>query len=658
MELGYCKLFLKWTLLFFFFFFFNSCNQVKTKREAFEGITADTTAIVNCIVNAEKVSGFNPDSAIKCYQLIFEQLTSIPKSYSDTCYWRQWLTLKWATVHQGIAAALTTKGEHQLALEAIEKGIERLDQPDADTCMDLSTMKTRLLNSKSIVYKKQGNYLGAIEIFRGLLQQAEEKQSIGDQAIYLTNIANIYQEMNEHTLAIEYLEKAHKFHQLVGNQRGIAACKITLGNINNTIGNYDIARNYYMEAIEDLEKMGLLAPIGLIQSNLGVIEKREGNYAAARQYYSRALENLSRVSNRNGMAMVWGNIADLANETKNYSEAIKYAQLQLEEAKKSSNLINQRYAHKHLYKAYKALGKSNEALAFFEEFVSIKDSIASTEKRNEVSRLESVYQDAKKKQQIQHLEETSALLLEKNRQNKILLIIIIAFAIAIAAATFFWIRASKADAQRKAIDLEQRLLRLQMNPHFFFNVLTSIHAMAIRGDMQQASDALMGFARLTRLILESSREEFIPISQEIEICERYAMLQSIRFPHRFSFSVHIEPTDAAEKYLIPPMLLQPFVENAIEHAFPNHANGNIKLSITRSNESLICMIDDNGVGMKSAQPNEKGKHQSLAIHITRERLSNLKRKYKRNTQISIHSPINSNGGTRVLIEIPCISNEQ
>jgi two-component sensor histidine kinase len=383
-----------------------------------------------------------------------------------------------------------------------------------------------------------------------------------------------------------------------------------------------------------------------------VLEKRQGNSKLARDYFDKALKNLTLTGNKSGVAMVWGNIADLANDTKNYSEAITYASLQLDEAKRASNLINQRYAYKHLYKANKGLNNQKEALSNYELFVTIKDSVASTEKQNEVARLEAKYQDVKKKEEIKHLEALSEVLQEKNRQKSTLIFVLGALAFSVMAAGGFWLRTIQLNSKRKALDLEQRLLRLQMNPHFFFNSLTTIQSMVLRDEKDKASDVVLSFARLMRLILESSREELIPISQEIEIVERYSLLQSLRHPNRFNLSVSIEPIAIREDLLIPPLLLQPFIENCIEHAFPSDVNGTIQLTISQINGSLIFTIEDNGIGFNTLEKSTGGQHKSLATQITRERLEIIKSKYKKDTALTIESPIDGERGTRVTIKIP------
>lgn len=633
-------------------FFALRCSTPGGNDRTSQLITTDTAELVSKLAHAEKVSVSRPDSAIVLFQEIINEIEALRLLNSDSCSLRSWGTEKKIMAIQGIAVSHTNTGDFDLALKGIGEGLELVERGRVDTCLKLHKVKERLLSSRSIVQKKQGNYLSAIETLRELLELAEEHKDISGRAIYLTNIGNAYQELGEHNLAIDYIGRAIKLHEITGNRRGVAVCKLTLANIYNTTGRFNEARSNYIETLTELTNLGYTGHVGLVQSNLGVLEKRQGNFLLAREYFNKALSSLTIAGNKSGLAMVWGNIADLANEAKNYSEAVTFAKLQLDEAIRSSNLINQRYAFKHLYKAYKGLGHTKEALQNYEEFVSIKDSIASTEKRNEVARLEAKYQDAKKKEEIKHLEALSELLQERNKQKSILLLALGALGLSVLAAGGFWLRAIRLNSKRKALDLEQRLLRSQMNPHFVFNSLTSIQSMILKEERDKASEVVLSFARLMRLILESSREEYITFSQEIEIVERYAQLQKLRFPNRFTLSVRLEPENLGEDILTLPLLLQPFVENSIEHAFTNESNGTIAIDISQEGAYIICKIEDDGLGFDTNVKRSYSDHKSLATQITRERLELIQGKLKQEATLKIESPLSKGGGTRVTIKIP------
>ena len=189
----------------------------------------------------------------------------------------------------------------------------------------------------------------------------------------------------------------------------------------------------------------------------------------------------------------------------------------------------------------------------------------------------------------------------------------------------FW-RVRRKD-KRKMIELEQRLLLSQMNPHFVFNSLTAIQSYIFRSDPYMAGKYLASFAKLVRLILENSCEQLITIAKERETIEHYLDLQSLRFSGKFKYIINVCPDIAPEHHLIPPMLAQPFIENAIEHGIIHlSTQGQIAISYKLQGKKVVLEVEDNGIGIKkSLQQDESSrtKHQSMAMQITRDRLKKL-----------------------------------
>jgi hypothetical protein len=185
---------------------------------------------------------------------------------------------------------------------------------------------------------------------------------------------------------------------------------------------------------------------------------------------------------------------------------------------------------------------------------------------------------------------------------------------------------AKLELQNHFIYLEQKALQLQMNPHFIFNVLNGIKALGISKNTDKFTATVSKFATLLRAILQNSSKEEINLKEEIETLKIYIELaqQMASIPFEFSFYLEVNNTDL-EEILLPPMLLQPFVENAIEHAFNlKTIDPKIAISFIIKNKFLHCVIEDNGIGYFE-KLSQKGtpSHQSMAINITRERIENI-----------------------------------
>ncbi|MFA5418129.1 MAG: two-component regulator propeller domain-containing protein [Bacteroidales bacterium] len=212
--------------------------------------------------------------------------------------------------------------------------------------------------------------------------------------------------------------------------------------------------------------------------------------------------------------------------------------------------------------------------------------------------------------------------------------------------------------QRKAIELQQRVFRLQMNPHFMGNSLLAIQNFIYGRDPKEAGNYLSDFARLFRLILNNSKSEFILLSKELETLELYLRLQNMRFPGKFDYTFEIDDAIDPEEFLIPPMLAQPMIENAIEHGlFTKVGKGTLKIRFLHGDQHLIFEVDDDGIGLTAARKLNliQDTHQSTALQITRERIEILGKRYRFNVLFEVKEKLGDNNqslGTIVRFTLP------
>jgi len=206
--------------------------------------------------------------------------------------------------------------------------------------------------------------------------------------------------------------------------------------------------------------------------------------------------------------------------------------------------------------------------------------------------------------------------------------------------------------------LQQRLFRLQMNPHFMYNSLLAIQNYIFSHNPMEAGNYLSDFARLFRLILNNSRSEFIKVSKEIETLNLYLRLQSLRYPNKFSYKINIDPKIDSELIMIPPMLAQPMIENALEHGlFYKDGPGFIEISFTLDGKQLVFEVQDNGIGFTKAKQkhDDNPDHKSAALEITRERIKILGKRHGFFAIFEIIEIKNNSGevkGTKVMFNLP------
>ncbi|MEI6411800.1 MAG: histidine kinase [Bacteroidota bacterium] len=224
--------------------------------------------------------------------------------------------------------------------------------------------------------------------------------------------------------------------------------------------------------------------------------------------------------------------------------------------------------------------------------------------------------------------------------------------------------AEKAKVRQQMADLEMRALRSQMNPHFVFNALNSVQNFILKNDTREASRYLTKFARLMRLILENSESPVVPLDREIELLRYYTEMEALRFNQHFAFDFQIDTNLSAESVAIPGMLIQPHIENAIWHGLMHKEDAGAKLwvrFIKAENNTIICEIEDNGVGRAKAAELEQDRpknHRSTGLSNIRTRLELLNAQLANDISLEfndLHDEMGNATGTKVVVRMPMMA---
>ncbi len=215
-----------------------------------------------------------------------------------------------------------------------------------------------------------------------------------------------------------------------------------------------------------------------------------------------------------------------------------------------------------------------------------------------------------------------------------------------------WAEQEKAFLEKQTAELEQKALRLQMNPHFIFNALNTIKGYYSGGDIHEANRYINRFSKLLRLILEND-DYLVSLDKEIEMLQLYLKLVQLRYQNIFDFKITVSKDIKREKIGIPPLLIQPIVENAIIHGIaPSLIKGKLNIDFYMENDYLVSRVIDNGIGIKASKINGKSNHKSKAIKITIERVQVINNsKNSNNFKIIEHE---APTGTEVIIRIPIL----
>jgi len=213
---------------------------------------------------------------------------------------------------------------------------------------------------------------------------------------------------------------------------------------------------------------------------------------------------------------------------------------------------------------------------------------------------------------------------------------------------------------KKISETEMKALRAQMNPHFIFNSLNSINKYILKSDHATASRYLTRFAKLIRLILDNSNSKEVALSNELEALKLYIEMEALRFTNKFSYEIKVDDNVSADTLQVPPLIIQPYVENAIWHGLLHkETDGRLSVSVRKTNSNMLeCIIEDNGVGrIKANELKSKSATtgKSLGMKLTEERIAMLNQYASLNASIQIIDLENGNGeaaGTKVILTIP------
>ncbi len=241
----------------------------------------------------------------------------------------------------------------------------------------------------------------------------------------------------------------------------------------------------------------------------------------------------------------------------------------------------------------------------------------------------------------------------------ILLVFVIGLGIGIFSHFRMQVKRKQIEYERQLMLAEQKALKSQMNPHFIFNALNSIRRFILENDIEKADYYLTSFATLMRRVLDNSRQNFISLANEIETLNLYLELEKLRFDDSFDFEIIVDPKIDIHNWWIPPMIIQPFAENAIWHGLAMKKNNGrliIKFTLLKNNK-VQCIVEDNGIGRQKAKEiaaKRKG-HKSTGLANTKERLELLYKLYNKRISLHIIDLYDNQGqpaGTRVELLFP------
>ncbi|SDI13657.1 Tetratricopeptide repeat-containing protein [Chryseobacterium jejuense] len=543
--------------------------------------------------------------------------------------------------------------------EAKRDVVKTLEYADKSIALFKSTEDYYEMNytivNKGIFYSHINEYEKAISCLFTALKYFEKNKKENQEGISYVNsvIGTVYIDQGEYLKAIEFFKKTIKYFENRKDPNGNE--KYTLGMVYINCGSsylllkkYPEAVSYFNKALALSQELGDYATTSVILNKLAQVKMEEKEFEESDSLLRKALEtDPGELSKAN----TYINLGDLYYRKKEFIKSESFLEEGFSISKKINNLQLQEKSSNLLFKVYKENNNFKKALEVYEFQNKLQDSSNVEASKNALAQQQIKY-DFQKKQ----------LNLELNAEKKTAaknnwLIALSGVLLLVVLGGYFYYRNNKQKQKITILEkdrIKQKLLLSQMNPHFIFNSIDNIQSLIINGKENVAVSYLNSFSKLTRQILENSNENYISLQEEIDMVENYLSIQQLLYNDRFNYSINIANISDTESYFIPPMLTQPFIENAIKHGIRNKdEKGMIEIAFSFSQEKLFFEIMDNGLGF-NAEKKQSG-HKSMAMKITKERLLNYTQ--NKNFEVRSENKVDAEGniqGANIIFEIPYI----
>ncbi|SFR33018.1 Tetratricopeptide repeat-containing protein [Robiginitalea myxolifaciens] len=565
-----------------------------------------------------------------------------------------------------LAASLTTLGEiyqfHQQYDLAISNYREALEQFDSS--------RTLLLLGKTYVLNEQ--FQEALDL---LLPEADRSGLIPFQRLELYEIlGDAYGGLEQVNTAVSLYQRA-----LTVAEKNQLVAKVPVLNSKIAMA-YDNAERpveaeaYFSNSLEEAKTQNPSLAV-LESENLADFFQKRSRFQEEITQRKESLEKLKAI----GATVILPEADSITVQGINYKigaaylaqsrfqEAIPYLSESIREAGSQGDLVIQKDATRKLSEAYRDQGNFERAMELYQEYVALVDTLY-VRKEQELSqaarfsrqmatsqdRIRTLEQDrllSKSKYDLALAEQQ--LSIENNRQQRIIIYSLIFGLLLTALAAFLYYRSNRQKELSNHL-LALKGLRSQMNPHFIFNALNSVNNYIARNDERSANRYLSDFSRLMRTVLENSEKDFIPLTEELELLELYLKLEHSRFPDKFDYEIEVDPEVNPGDFGIPPMLLQPYLENAVWHGLRyKEEKGYLRLRLSPVVPGVLQIeISDNGIGRKQSAalktPNQQ-RQKSRGMGNIKRRIEILNKMYGDRITVSVRD-LNTDG-TGTLVQV-------
>lgn len=521
-----------------------------------------------------------------------------------------------------------------------------------------------------VCYYLLSDYVRANQYY---LQSKKYYEKIGEMetvAMTLANLAMVERQLNKYKSAIEYYRKALLIQYDMKDSAGIAKTLQGIGITYDDMLKSDSALWYYYKALAINKRNNFKLSIAENLTNIGIVYKDINRFTESYFFLRESLKFFKESNRTTNMHQVEINIAELFCSapdsfftektipiSQRYIKAASLFNGIIDYARQSEDLELESLGWEGLSSVYEKKGNYKSAIDAYKKNIVLKDSIVNEEKITETTN-QLNKNEFERKEAISQATHNAEIKQQKIVKNGIAAGAGILALGSIISFVFYKRKRDAVGKQKEAelkseiSDIEMKALRAQMNPHFIFNSLNSIGDYIAKSNTKLADEYLSKFAKLMRLILENSEKKEVPLADDLKALELYMQLESLRMNQKFTYEIKVDDDIDIENTLVPPLLLQPFVENSIWHGISNKDGvGKILVHIKKEGEMINCVVEDDGIGRKLAaeKPGITESKKSLGMKITKARIDILNKVKNATAVVQLFDLAQ---GTRVEVKLP------
>ncbi len=554
-----------------------------------------------------------------------------------------------------IGSIYADTGKDQEALTNFEKALNSFSK-DKNQYGILSC-----LNAMALVYENRGNYPLAVEYHNKSLEVAKKSGDSLGVFQSLNNIGNVYRQQQLYDKALSFYNQAIDIPQANRNIKSTNAIKNNMGVIYIDKEKFTTAIPYFTEVIKLSREIKDNEQLAVSLNGLGFSYLGIKKYPEALASFQESNKITAVNQKKNDLVGSYIGMSTAYYYMKKYKLALTNAEKGAQLSKKYRFLIHERDAYELLSKINNELKDHKKAFVSNEKLKRLNDSLFNGENIQKITQIEYEHkyknelESAEKRElKLTKTVKTTSQNLEKSQRNLLLGVIAFLTTTIVLGAVIFFLKLRNEKSKTQNIVIEQKLLRSQMTPHFIFNSLSVLQGMILNKEEKKSISYLSKFSKLLRITLENSRDKTVSLTQELIAVENYLELQNMEAAQSYEYTVSVDDVIDSSLFKIPPMLIQPFIENAIEHGFKNQKKDKmIDILLTYSNKELRCVIKDNGIGIDANQEKENKHKKSLATTITSERLKMLSKDFKMKGSVTVEDRKKyDKQGTMVTLVIP------